>query len=202
MGWRDYVWHLYWHFGEDYVDRSNALNATRPLPEWMQNLDANAVTARCLKESLGNVHDYGWAHHILRLMVLGNYQLQRSIDPREVNRWFAESFVDGTPWVMPVNTIGMALYADGGAMSTKPYAAGGAYIKRMTNFCTECAYKPTERTGDRACPFTVGYWSFLHTHRETLAGNHRMSKPLGNLARLSNIDAVLETETRWSTDAP
>lgn len=202
MGWRDYVWHLYWHFGEDYVARSNALNATRPLPEWMLNLDADAVTARCLKESLGNVHDYGWAHHILRLMVLGNYQLQRGFDPQEVNRWFSESFVDGTPWVMPVNTIGMALYADGGAMSTKPYAAGGAYIKRMTNFCTECAYKPTERTGDRACPFTVGYWSFLHAHRETLAGNHRMSKPLGNLARLSNIDDVLETESRWSTDVP
>ena len=127
IGWRDYVWHLYWHFGEDYRHR-NALRAQTPLPDWFTGLDADAVQARCLKDALAQVREHGYAHHIIRLMVLGNYALQRGWDPAALTEWFHANFVDGYDWVMVPNVVGMSQHADGGLMATKPYAGGGAYI--------------------------------------------------------------------------
>lgn len=201
MGWRDYVWHLYWHFGEGYVDGSNALDAHEPLPAWFDAMDADAVAARCLSTSLADVRDRAWNHHILRLMVLGNWALQRGYDPRETTEWFTRNYVDAYPWVMAANVVGMALYADGGRMATKPYAAGGAYINRMTDSCKGCAYRPADRVGARGCPFTAGYWWFLDRQAVRLEGNHRLAQPLASLKRLADRDAVVEQE-RARGDSP
>lgn len=202
MGWRDYVWHLYWHLGEDYVLKSNALQAHTPLPSWWRELDAEALEARCLKTSLGQVRDFGWNHHILRLMVLGNWALQRGYDPVETTEWFTSVFVDAYPWVMAANVAGMALYADGGVMATKPYAAGGAYINRMTNFCKGCVYTPTKRVGDKACPVTAGYWWFIDRNADLLAGNHRMAQPIKGRLRLSDLAETVAAEKERGSAAP
>jgi deoxyribodipyrimidine photolyase-related protein len=123
-------------------------------------------------------------------MVLGNVALQRGYNPREVNDWLVDAFVDGTPWVMPANAIGMSLFADGGRMSTKPYAAGGAYINRMTNYCGGCKFDPKVRVGDNACPITAGYWHFLSNNQAKLSGNQRMWQAYSGLRRLSDIESV------------
>ncbi len=202
IGWREFIWHLYWYFGPDYVDTSNALEAHEPLPDWFAELRTDDVQAACLRSALADVHDRGWSHHIVRLMVLGNWALQRGYEPRETTRWFQQAFVDGFPWVMAANVIGMALYADGGRMSTKPYAAGGAYIKRMSNFCGSCRYKPTVRVGPTACPFTAGYWAFLDRNDERLAGNHRMAQARAGLRRLSDREEVVRNELSRGAQAP
>jgi deoxyribodipyrimidine photolyase-related protein len=193
IGWREYVWQLYWQQPPSYR-RGNALRARTALPAWFADLDADAVDARCLSDVLRQVRDHGWTHHIPRLMVLGNYALQRGWRPREVLDWFHRCFVDGYDWVMVANVIGMSLYADGGTMATKPYAAGGAYINRMSDYCGGCPYDPKQRVGEHACPYTAGYWAFLHRSRDALAGNHRMRQPLAGLARRDDLDAVLAQE--------
>lgn len=193
MGWRDYVWHLYWYLGEDYRTR-NALAAHRRPPAWWSDLDGASVGAACLSGVLGDVRAEGWTHHIPRLMVLGNWALQRGYDPAAVTDWFHRSFVDGYDWVMVPNVVGMALHADGGLMATKPYAGGGAYIDRMSDYCRGCRYDPGVRVGDRACPFTAGYWWLLHRRRAELSGNHRMARPLRGLERLTDLDGLVAQE--------
>lgn len=193
-GWRDWVWHLYWHLGPDYVERSNYLSHHAPLPEEFSALKPELVRSHCVKTVLQEVHDRGWSHHINRLMVLGNHALQRGIDPAALNQWFVDAFVDGTPWVMPANVVGMSQHADGGVVATKPYTSGGAYIKKMTQYCQGCPFRADVRVGDNACPFSAGYWAFLHRHRELLRRNHRMSKPLAGLGRLSDLEPLLEQE--------
>ncbi|WP_328935916.1 MULTISPECIES: cryptochrome/photolyase family protein [unclassified Streptomyces] len=200
-GWREYVWQLYWYFGEDYRHR-NALGHHAPLPEWFLELDADAVTARCLTTVLAQVRDTGWTHHIPRLMLLGSHALQRGWDPRLVTDWFHRCFVDGYDWVMLPNVTGMSQYADGGRMTTKPYTSGGAYIHRMSDLCEGCAYRPGDRAGDRACPFTTGYWSFAHRHRDLLAANQRTARAVQGLDRLGNLEEVLATDRRWDEEAP
>lgn len=201
IGWRDYVWHLYWHLGEDYRSK-NELLATTPVPQWFWDLDADAVAARCLSGVLSGVRRHAWVHHIPRLMVLGNYAMQRGWDPAQMTDWFHQSFVDGYDWVMVPNVVGMSQHADGGIMATKPYAGGGAYINRMSDYCRPCAYDPTVRVGDHACPFTAGYWAFLHRNRERLAGNHRMAQPLRGLDRLSDLENLIEQEADRGSGAP
>ncbi len=180
VGWRDYVWHLYWHLPASYRHR-NALAATRDVPRWFADLDAERVEARCLSELLRDVREHGWVHHIPRLMVLGNYAMQQGWRPSQVTDWFHRVFVDGYDWVMVANVVGMSQYADGGVMATKPYAAGGAYINRMSDYCRDCRYNPKLREGEDACPFTAGYWEFLRRNQEILAGNPRMAQALSGL---------------------
>ncbi len=201
IGWREFVWHLYWQLPRSYRAR-NELQATNPLPGWFADLDAESVDAACLSDALAGVRDHGWVHHIPRLMVLGNYAMQRGWDPAEVTDWFHRSFVDGYDWVMVPNVVGMSQYADGGVMATKPYAAGGAYINRMSDYCSTCRYDPRKRVGHDACPFTAGYWAFLHRNRERLAGNPRMGQPLSGLDRLSDLDALVEQEADRGPAAP
>ncbi|WP_411079513.1 cryptochrome/photolyase family protein [Streptomyces sp. cmx-18-6] len=200
-GWREYVWHLYWHFGEDYRHR-NALRHTAPLPDWFLDLDADAVTANCLSTALAQVRDTGWTHHIPRLMVLGSRALQDGWDPAAVTDWFHRCFVDGYDWVMLPNVVGMSQYADGGLMTTKPYTSGGAYINRMSDLCGPCAYRPAHRTGDDACPYTAGYWAFLHRHRARLAANHRTARAVKGLDRLGDLPELLDTTARRGDSAP
>lgn len=195
LGWREYVWHLYWWFGKPYL-RRNALGARKKLPTWWSELDGERIEAECLKTAINGVRDRGWAHHIQRLMVLGNHGLQREYRPSALNDWFSTAFVDGTPWVMPVNVIGMSQHADGGLVATKPYAAGGAYINRMSDHCKRCPFDPRSRSGDYACPFTAGYWAWLHRKAEYLANNHRMRQPIAAMRKLADIEEVAEQESR------
>jgi deoxyribodipyrimidine photolyase-related protein len=127
-------------------------------------------------------------------MVLGNHALQRGYSPRQLTEWFATAYVDGFRWVMPTNVIGMSQHADGGKLATKPYAAGGAYINRMSDHCGECAYDPKKRLGDDACPFTAGYWAFVKRNSEYLARNNRTRRAVSAMERLDDLDAVLEQE--------
>lgn len=193
-GWRDYIWHLYWHLGEAYAVENNALDAQRPLPDAFLALDAKAIEANCLSQTIGGVREHGWAHHIQRLMIIGNWALQRGYQPKELNDWFVNMFVDGTPWVMPANVVGMSQHADGGIVATKPYAAGGAYINRMTDYCGGCRFDPKVRLGENACPFTAGYWAFLDRVEPVLRTNHRMAQPLAGLRRLADREAVVAQE--------
>ena len=201
LGWRDFVWHLYWYFGPQYR-AVNELGAGGRLPRWFAELDAGAVEARCLSDVLAGVRDRGWVHHIPRLMVLGNYAMQRGWQPGAVADWFHRCFVDGYEWVMTANVVGMSQFADGGRMSTKPYAAGGAYVNRMSDYCRGCRYDPKVRVGDDACPYTAGYWSFLARHEPELAGNHRMAQPLRGLHRLGDLGALVEQEKARGSRAP
>ncbi|OIH93017.1 MULTISPECIES: cryptochrome/photolyase family protein [unclassified Curtobacterium] len=195
-GWRDYVWHLYWWFGDEYGASENALGAHEPLPDWWQELDASAIDAACLGTAVQGLHDHGWLHHIQRLMVLGNWALQRGYDPVHLTEWFTDVFVDGTDWVMPANIIGMSQHADGGMVATKPYASGGRYIDRMSDHCGGCRFDPTVRVGADACPFTAGYWAFLARAEDALRDNPRMVRPLQQMRRLPDLDAVVAQEAR------
>jgi deoxyribodipyrimidine photolyase-related protein len=200
-GWREYVWHLYWYFGDDYR-HSNALQHTAPLPEWFLELDAEAVTARCLSTVLAQVRDTGWTHHVPRLMVLGSHALQRGWDPEAVTDWFHRCFVDGYDWVMLPNVVGMSQYADEGRMTSKPYTSGGAYLNRMSDLCDSCAYRPTDRVGERACPYTAGYWAFLDRHRAQLERNPRTTRAVRRLDRLPDLAQLLREEEDRSGRPP
>ncbi len=194
IGWREFIWHLYWHYGPEYME-NNGLDAHVPLPDWFRDLDADAVTARCLSEALRGVRDRGWVHHIPRLMLLGSHALQRGYDPAELSEWFRANFIDGFDWVMPVNVIGMSQHADGGLMATKPYTSGGAYIDKMSDHCKPCAFNPKKRVGDDACPFTAGYWAFTHRHEEMLRKNNRTARSVATMNRLKDLDELLEQES-------
>lgn len=199
-GWREYVWQLYWYFGDEYR-HSNVLRHHNPLPAWWNDLDADALEARCLRTTLAQVRDMGWTHHIPRLMILGGYALQRGWDPAAVTDWFHRCFVDGYDWVMVPNVIGMSQYADGGRMTTKPYTSGGAYLNRMSDLCGPCTYRPGDRSGEHACPYTAGYWMFLDRHRARLVANHRTARAVHQLDRLADLPEALRQE-RARGDAP
>lgn len=190
IGWRDYIWHLYWYLGEDYRER-NALGAHRDVPAWFVDLDPSGTDAACLSSALTSVREDGWAHHIPRLMVLSNYALLQGWSPQQMTDWFHRSFVDGYDWVMVPNVIGMSQHADGGVLATKPYAGGGNYINTMSDHCGTCVYDPKQRLGEKACPFTAGYWMFLHRNRERFARNHRMARSVNALDRLAHLDVLV-----------
>jgi deoxyribodipyrimidine photolyase-related protein len=218
IGWRDYIWNIYWHVDEDLTDQlgeagakesdqpdyryRNFLAADTDMPAWFADLDADSVDARCLSDVLAGVRDRAWVHHIPRLMVLGNYALQRGWNPEQLTDWFHRCFIDGYDWVMLPNVVGMSQHADGGLMATKPYASGGAYINRMSDYCSGCAFDPKKRLGDDACPYTAGYWWFLSRNEQRLAGNFRMNQPLQGLKRLKDIDAVVEQERARGSAVP
>jgi len=193
IGWRDYIWHLYWYLGEDYRT-NNELNQRGSIPDWFAALDPDGTDAACVRSALASVRDSGWAHHIPRLMVLGNYALQQGWRPQQVTDWFHRSFVDGYDWVMVPNVVGMSQHADAGVLATKPYVSGGAYIDKMSDHCHDCRFDPKKRVGPDGCPFTGGYWRFLHRHREEFAANPRMGQMVRGLDRLKDLDQVLAEE--------
>jgi deoxyribodipyrimidine photolyase-related protein len=181
LGWREYVRGIYWREMPDYP-RSNALAAARPLPGFFWSGDTDMA---CLAEVIGETRRNAYAHHIQRLMVLGNFALLAGIAPAAIEEWFLLVYADAYEWVELPNVHGMAIYADGGLLASKPYAASGAYINRMSDYCAACAYDPTQRIGLRACPFNALYWDFLIRNEARLAGNPRMAMPYRNLARMS-----------------
>lgn len=205
IGWREFVRGVYWHEMTDghevaYTQR-NELRANHPLPEFYWSGQTEMV---CMRESLNPVIQYGYSHHISRLMVLANFALLHGINPQAVNEWFTYAYADGYEWVTTPNVIGMALYADGGIVATKPYAASGAYINRMSDYCDQCPYDPTVSSGAKACPFTRAYWPFIARHTKRLAANPRTSLVVRGLKRLHATDIErrgVETE-RWLVGLP
>ncbi len=191
IGWREFVWGMYWRSMPDLRD-ANALDATRDLPPVLRgDADGSAATdMRCVSVTMDALHEHGWAHHIQRLMILGNLCLLAGVEPRQVSDWMQERFVDGADWVMLPNVQGMALHADGGRLATKPYASGGAYIDRMSDYCGDCAFDRRKRVGDDACPFTTLYWDFVARHRPRWEQNHRMARVVANLDRLRDADEL------------
>lgn len=185
IGWREFIRGVYEFEGENYGDR-NSLGQEGALPEfyWTGETDMH-----CLADSLGQVLDEGYGHHIQRLMVTGNFALISGVSPRAITDWYLGMYVDAVDWVTTPNTLGMAMHADGredgkGVVGTKPYAASGKYIQRMSNYCEHCRYDPGKREGEDACPFGVFYWDFLIRNRERFAKNQRMAMILKNVDRI------------------
>ncbi len=178
LGWREYVRGVYWSLMPGYAQR-NALQATRRLPAFYWS---GETPMRCLREAVRDTARYAYSHHIQRLMVTGNFALLAGVAPREIERWYLAVYADAFEWVEMPNTLGMAVFADGGQMASKPYAASGAYIHRMSDFCSGCAYDVKQKTGRNACPFNYLYWAFLIRQRERLAHNPRLAMPYRTLA--------------------
>jgi deoxyribodipyrimidine photolyase-related protein len=180
LGWREYVRGLYWLRMPDYAN-SNFLNAHRPLPDFFWTAETDLS---CLREALQSTRRHAYAHHIQRLMVIGNFALLTGLAPAAVEEWYLMVYADAYEWVELPNTHGMALFADGGVMASKPYAASGAYINRMSNYCSGCRYDPKLKMGEGACPFNYLYWYFLHRNEAVLRKNPRMALALRNLDRM------------------
>jgi deoxyribodipyrimidine photolyase-related protein len=186
LGWREYVRGIYWRFMPRYLGM-NALGAKEALPDfyWTGKCEMN-----CLRQSIGQTLRHGYAHHIQRLMVTGLYALLLGVEPQKVHAWYLAVYVDAVEWVELPNVLGMSQYGDGGIMASKPYAATGKYIDRMSNYCAGCRFDPAKSTGDEACPFTTLYWDFLLRHEPLLAKNQRMALQVKNIARLKPADRV------------
>ena len=189
IGWREYINGMYWFLGADYRE-NNQLKANRPLLPLFTN--SAHTQMNCVKTIVSDIENRAWVHHIPRLMVLSNLALITGTNPQEFLDWMREVFIDASDWVMVPNVIGMGVHADGGRMMTKPYAAGGAYISRMSSYCKGCTYNPKLRVGDDACPFTTLYWDFLDRHKETFKKNHRMSQQVFGLNKLSDLPELKE----------
>lgn len=187
IGWREYVNGMYWFLGDSYRE-NNMLDSQMTLPDLFH--DPNKTKMNCLKSTVTDIKERSWVHHIPRLMILSNFALISGINPQQFLDWMREVFIDATDWVMVPNVIGMGLHADGGVMMTKPYAAGGAYISRMTNYCKSCYFDPKKRTGENACPFTTLYWDFLDRNKEKFSHNHRISQQIRGLDRLDDLNGV------------
>ena len=170
LGWREFVRGIYWQKMPSYASL-NFFHAKQDLPAFYWNAETKM---NCLHQSVKETVENAYAHHIQRLMVLGNFALLAGIDPRQVNDWFLSVYADAFEWVEMPNVMGMALFADGGVLASKPYASGGGYIKKMSNYCKDCSYKVTEKNGADACPFNYLYWDFLDRNRDKLGNNHRV----------------------------
>ncbi|MAJ60335.1 MAG: hypothetical protein CBC48_10185 [bacterium TMED88] len=194
IGWREFMRGVYWVKGEAYRNL-NSLEAERPLPEayW-----GHPSSMRCLTESIQPVLKHGYSHHIQRLMITGTFSMMAGCDPGEVRDWYLGMFIDGVDWVTTPNVIGMSQWADEGIIGTKPYAASGRYVQRMSNYCRDCPHSPGDKIGPKACPMTTLYWSFLDQHRDRFAANPRMRMMLRNLDRL-DADELEQVRKQAST---
>ncbi len=172
IGWREYVRGIYWLKMPDYA-KGNALNATRPLPAFYWTAKTDMA---CIKACIQQTKEEAYAHHIQRLMVTGTFALIAGINPQELHEWYLAVYADAYEWVELPNTIGMSQFADGGLLASKPYAASGAYIDRMSDYCGNCSYKVKEKAGPKACPFNYLYWDFIARHRERIKNNPRMAQ--------------------------
>ena len=187
LGWREFVRGMY-YLDMPQMALDNFYEHHNKLPAWYWNGKTNM---KCMKEAIGQTLQYGYAHHIQRLMVTGNFALLAEILPKDICDWYLAIYVDAIEWVELPNTAGMALFASGGRFTSKPYIASGAYIKRMSNYCGSCQYKPDIRFGENACPITNLYWNFLIKHRIQFEANPRTRLMTANLSRISDADQQL-----------
>jgi deoxyribodipyrimidine photolyase-related protein len=179
IGWREFVRGIYWRHMPDYA-AMNVLDAQLPMPRFYWT---GETEMRCLADAIGHTIEHGYAHHIERLMVLGQFTLLLGVRPYDVHRWHLSMFVDAIDWVSLPNALGMSQHGDGGIVGTKPYVASGNYIARMSDHCRRCRYDPHKAVGDDACPFTTLYWDFLARHAQRFAGSQRMRYQYANLRR-------------------
>ncbi|MGQ9904437.1 MAG: cryptochrome/photolyase family protein [Anaerolineae bacterium] len=186
IGWREFIQAIYWR-EMPRLREMNALGAARPLPAFYWNAQTEMA---CLRECVQGVRDRGYTHHIQRLMVLCNFALLAGVNPQAVNEWFLSTYVDAYDWVVTPNVIGMGLFADGGIVGTKPYAAGANYIHKMSNYCAGCRFDPRKRVGPDACPFNALYWDFVARHAARLEKNPRTSMAVRTLRRMSQADVA------------
>lgn len=194
LGWREYIRGIYLKEMPGYHDH-NHYGHTRNLPHYYWDGETNM---HCMQDATSHVIDDGYAHHIQRLMVLGNFANLAGVDPKAVNAWFLEMFVDSHDWVVTPNVIGMALHADGGLMATKPYIASGSYIHKMGDYCEACYYDVKAKTGEKACPFNALYWNYIDRHMETLEKNPRMGIPLSVFKKMDPENQVaLRKQAEW-----
>ena len=183
-GWREFVRGIYWLSMPEYP-RSNFLGASRPVPGFYWTAETSMV---CMREAISATLSTAYAHHIQRLMVTGNFALLAGLAPAEVEEWYLAVYADAFEWVELPNTHGMALFADGGLFASKPYAASGAYINRMSDYCATCPFNPKKRSGPDACPFNLLYWNFLIENDGALRKNPRMAMAYRNLDRLDQTE--------------
>jgi deoxyribodipyrimidine photolyase-related protein len=181
LGWREYVRGIYWLKMPNYSSE-NYLNATRDLPwfYWSGETEMN-----CMREVIQQTSDHAYSHHIQRLMITGNFALLTGIDPKQVCEWYLIVYADALDWVELPNTLGMAIFGDGGLLASKPYAASGKYIDRMSNFCKSCVYNPVLQTGEKACPFNALYWDFLVRNHAKLSNNQRLVYPYATWRKMA-----------------
>ena len=182
LGWREFIRGVYWLDMPD-MAQANFFGHERPLPKWFWTGQSKMA---CMQDSIGQTLEHGYAHHIQRLMVTGNFALLAQLSPQAVADWYLAVYVDAVEWVELPNVAGMALFANGGRFTSKPYISSGAYIQRMSNYCKGCKYEPGTRTGEKACPFTLLYWAFLDRHEKMLSGNPRTALMAKNIQRLSS----------------
>ena len=181
LGWREFVRGIYWLNMPKY-QTSNALNANRPLPSWFWH---GRTKMNCLHQAIDQSLSYGYAHHIQRLMITGNFCLLTGIAPDEVDEWYLGIYVDAIEWVELPNTRGMSQYADGGLLGSKAYAASGNYVNKMSDYCDHCDYKVKQKTGDKACPINSLYWHFMVQHQQTFSQNPRQAMVYKNWQKQS-----------------
>ena len=180
LGWREYVRGVYWARMPGYTD-TNALGHDRPLPAWFWT---GRTGMACLAAAIGQTLQHAYAHHIQRLMVIGNFALLAGLSPQAVHRWYLGVYIDAFEWVEAPNTLGMSQWADGGLLATKPYVSSAAYLQRMGDHCKGCRYDPQQKTGPAACPFNALYWDFHARHLEVLQRNPRIGMVLRQLQRM------------------
>ncbi|MGB4115120.1 MAG: cryptochrome/photolyase family protein [Polaromonas sp.] len=181
LGWREFMRGVYF-LDMPELKTANHYGHTNPLPKWYWTGDTHMS---CMKQSIGQTLKNGYSHHIQRLMVTGMFGVTAQISPQAVCDWYLAVYVDAIEWVELPNTAGMALFANGGRFTSKPYVASGAYVKRMSNYCGGCKYEPETRIGVNACPMTTLYWNFLDKHEETFGSNPRTALMVKNLQRMT-----------------
>ena len=205
IGWREYVRGIYWLKMPEYVEQ-NFLRASRPIPDFYWT---GETAMACLCAAIGQTKTEAYAHHIQRLMVTGNFALLAGINPQQMHEWYLAVYADAYEWVELPNTLGMSQFADGGLLGSKPYAASGNYINRMSDYCGSCRYDVKKRTGAGACPFNALYWDFLDRNADQLAGNPRLTQMYATWRKFSKADqdavrrdakAFLDGLTPWKTE--
>ncbi len=194
IGWREFIRGLYWQKMPDYADR-NFFGNEQPLPEFYWS---GKTGMRCVERAIKSTRQNAYAHHIQRLMVTGNFALLLGVVPREICQWYLAVYADAFDWVELPNTLGMVMFADGGELASKPYAASGRYIQRMGDHCANCRYSVDKRSGEDACPFNALYWDFLMRHHDKLGDNQRMAMMYRNVDRLKPADkAAITRRANW-----
>ena len=198
IGWREYMRGIYWAEMPDFATK-NFLNQTAALPTWFWD---GKVKMNCMKSCINNSLDNAYAHHIQRLMVIGNFALLAGSHPDEVDQWYLGVYIDAAEWVQITNTRGMSQFADGGIVGSKPYVASANYINKMSNYCKGCSYDKDKRYGDKACPFNSLYWNFYINHQEKLKNNQRISMMYRLIEKMEpqEIEKITQQATLYLAD--
>ena len=196
LGWREYMYGIYQLMYDDYTDQ-NWFNHDYSLPNFYWN--SQQTDMNCLHQTLKQVEEIGYAHHIQRLMILSNFALIIGVSPQELKDWFHAAFIDAYDWVMVPNVMGMGQFADGGILASKPYAASANYINKMSDYCKNCVYQKNQRTGEKACPFNFFYWDFISRNQQKLKSLGRMNLVLVNLKKIDKqeLEIIQSQAQQW-----